>query len=152
MDFRLLLAILLSIAPFSELRGGIPYGLANGYDPILVIVICILANILIVFPLFFFLDYVHKYLNRIKIYNKIFNKVLVRARRKIEGKVGSSWEFVALFFVVAIPFPGTGAYTGTLASWAFKLDRKKSLLAISLGVVAAGIITSLVSLGILSLF
>jgi len=147
-----LIAILLSMAPFSELRGGIPYGLATGVDPFIVVFFCVMANILIVFPIFFFLDHIHDYFTRFSLYRKVFDKFLVRARKKIEKKIGSDWEFVALFLLVAIPFPGTGAYTGSLASWAFKMDRRKSLIAIALGVVAAGVVISLVSLGILSLF
>ena len=147
-----LIAILLSMAPLSELRGGIPYGLATGVDPFVVVFFCVLANILIVFPIFYFLDNIHEYFTRFSLYRKVFDKFLVKARKKIEKKIGSDWEFVALFFIVAVPFPGTGAYTGSLASWAFKMDRRNSLIAIALGVVAAGVVTSLVSLGILSLF
>ncbi|MBT3324597.1 small multi-drug export protein [archaeon] len=147
----LLITIFLSLAPFTELRGGIPYGLAAGLDFSLVFIVAVLANILIIFPIFFFLDNIHKYLTNWSFYNKVFNKFLVRAKKKVEKKIGTNWEFIALLLVVAIPFPGTGAYTGCLASWAFKLKRKKSLLAISLGVIVAGIITSLVSLGLISL-
>ena len=148
---ELLITILLSLAPFTELRGGIPFGLAAGLDFTLVFIVAVLANILIIFPIFFFLDNIHEHLTKWSFYNKLFNRFLVRARRKVEKKIGTNWEFIALLLVVAIPFPGTGAYTGCLASWAFQLKRKKSLIAISLGVVIAGIITSLVSLGLISL-
>ena len=148
----ILITIFLSLAPFFELRGGIPYGLAAGLDFSLVFIVSVLANILIVFPIFFFLDHIHKYLINWSFYNKIFNKFLVRARRKVEKKIGTSWEFVALMLVVAIPFPGTGAYTGCLASWAFQLDRRKSVKAITLGVISAGVITTLLTLGVLNFF
>ena len=57
---------------------------------------------------------------------------------KFEKKY-KAWGFLALTFFVAIPLPGTGAWTGCLLSWLLDLERKKSILAISLGVLIAGI-------------
>jgi len=143
---------LLSMAPFSELRGGIAYGLAAGGDIFWIVLLCILANVLVIYFVFFFLDYVNKYFLKFKWYKRLFDKFLLRAKKKVEGKIGSEWEHIALFLLVAVPLPTTGAYTGCLASWAFKLDRRKSIKAISLGVIVAGVITTLISLGVLSLF
>tara|TARA_Y100000310_G_scaffold323204_1_gene383254 strand:- start:205 stop:660 length:456 start_codon:yes stop_codon:yes gene_type:complete len=147
-----LIAVLLSMAPFSELRGGIAYGLAAGGDIFWIVILCIFFNILAIFIVFFFLDYVNEYFVRFGWYKRLFDKFLLRARRKVEDKIGSKWEYWALFFLVAIPLPTTGAYTGCLASWAFKLDRQKSIKAITLGVICAGIITTLVTLGVLNFF
>ncbi|MBT3985662.1 small multi-drug export protein [archaeon] len=148
---NLLIAILLSMAPIAELRGGIPYGIGFGYDPLLVFALCTLANILIILVIFAFLDYLHEFFMNIKPYRKLFTKVVERGRKKIEKRLGTSWEFVALYLLVAIPLPGTGAYTGTIVSWFFKLDRKKSLVAITLGVITAGIILTLVATGVVTL-
>ncbi|MFH1971978.1 MAG: small multi-drug export protein [archaeon] len=148
---NLFIAILLSIAPISELRGGIPYGIGFGYNPILVFALCTLANILIIVIIFLFLDYLHETFMKITLYRKLMDRVILRTKKKIESKVGSKWETLALYLLVAIPLPGTGAYTGCLAAWLFKLNRKKSMLAISLGVLTAGIIITLVSTGVLSL-
>ena len=147
-----LIAVLLSMAPFSELRGGIAYGLSAGGDVFWIVLLCILANILAIFVVFFFLDYVNKFFLRFSWYKWLFDKFLLRARKKVEKKVGSKWEYWALFFLVAIPLPTTGAYTGCLASWAFQLDRRKSVKAITLGVISAGIITTLLTLGVLNFF
>ena len=70
---------------------------------------------------------------------------------KFEKKYNTT-GFLALMIFVAIPLPGTGAWTGCLISWFLDLDRKKSLLYISLGVLIAGIITTLASLGIINIF
>jgi len=148
---NLLIAILLSIAPISELRGGIPYGIGFGFDPLLVFALCTLANILIIFVIFFFLGTLHDHFMKIKIYRRIFNKVVDRGRKKIEKKIGTSWEFIALYLLVAIPLPGTGAYTGTIVSFFFNLNRKKSIIAIILGVITAGILVTLIATGLVSI-
>ena len=62
------------------------------------------------------------------------------------------WQYLVLFSFVAVPFPASGAYTGCIIAWLFKLHRKKSILTIASGVVAAGIVVTLASLGILNLF
>jgi len=60
--------------------------------------------------------------------------------------------FLALVLFVSIPLPGTGAWTGCLISWSLGLDRKKSIIVISLGVLIAGIIILLGTLGFINLF
>ena len=148
---NLIISILLSIAPISELRGGIPYGIGFGYNPLLVFALCTLANILIIFVIFAFLDTLHDYFMKIKIYRKLFYRTIKKGRKKIESKIGTAWEPIALFLLVAIPLPGTGAYTGSIVAWFFKLNRKKSLIAITLGVITAGIILTLVATGVVTL-
>ena len=148
---NLIISILLSIAPISELRGGIPYGIGFGYNPLLIFALCTLANILIIFVIFAFLDTLHDYFMKIKIYRKLFYRTIEKGRKKIETKIGTSWESVALFLLVAIPLPGTGAYTGSIVAWFFRLNRKKSLVAITLGVITAGILVTLIATGIVSI-
>ena len=60
--------------------------------------------------------------------------------------------FLALVLFVAVPLPGTGAWTGCLASWLLGLERKKSILAIACGVLIAGIYVLLGTMGIIGLF
>ena len=83
---------------------------------------------------------------KINVYRKVFENTANRTRKRIESKIGTKAEFLALYFLVAIPLPMTGAYTGSLAAWLFGLSRKKSLQYIIYGVVTAGIITSLITL------
>ena len=145
-------AIILSSLPVSELRGGIPLAIGSGVNPLLAFFVCVFVNILVIFPIFLFLDYFHNKFWRFKFYRKSFKSVIRRSRVRIERHIGSRWEFFVLLLIVAIPFPGTGAYTGSLLAWFFGLDRRKSCLAIAFGVVIAGIIVSLVSVGVFSLF
>ena len=142
---------LLSILPISELRGGIPVGLALGINPILVYITAVLFNFLAVFLIFFFLDNIHSHFLRYKKYKIFFNNYIHKNRKKLEKHVGKKTEFYALIIFVAIPFPITGAWTGTILAWFFGLKRRKAYLAILLGILIAGIIVTLASLGIIAL-
>jgi len=146
--------ILLSISPISELRGGIPYAILSGINPWTAFVICVLANMIIVFFIFFFLDYLHKSFMKVSVYRKVFGFFLERTRKKVDEieKKMSVYGFLALTLFVAVPLPVTGAWTGSFIAWILGLDRKKSILAISLGVLIAGIIVLSASYGILSFF
>ena len=134
--------IILSMLPISELRGAILYSKLIGMNPFLSFLLATGANILVVPFIFLFLEFVHDYLTRYKIYRKVIEFQIKRTRRKIEKHIGTRWEFPALYLLVAIPLPFTGAYTGVLAAWLFKLNRKKSLKAIILGIITAGILMS----------
>ena len=150
----LLKGVILSVLPISELRGGIPVAVASGVGLLPAFMSCVLANILVIIPIFFFLDYVHTYLMKIKLYNKLFTLYLERVRKRVEVKFAQqTWEYFVLFLFVAIPFPSTGAYTGCLIAWFFEMDRKRSFVTIASGVVVAGIVVtavvSVASLGFL---
>lgn len=157
-DLRFLYAIILGILPVSELRGGIPlailYAKDHGIPIILAVLPVILANILIMFFIFYFLDNIHHILLKKNLYRKLFEKTLGRVQKKADKfeKKYNTAGFLALMFFVAVPLPGTGAWTGALISWLLDLDRKKSLLYISLGVLIAGIIVTLATLGVIGIF
>lgn len=155
---QLVLAIILSILPISELRGGLPvaisYALKNNVSIFPIFLIIILTNVLVIFLVFFFLDYLHKGFLKFSWYKKVFSFFLERTRKKadkVEAKLGV-FGFLALASFVAVPLPVTGAWTGCLIAWILGLDRKKSIFFISLGVLIAGLIVLGASLGILSLF
>jgi uncharacterized membrane protein len=140
--------ILLSLLPISELRGGIPIAVASGVGWFPAFLVCVAANILVIIPVFFFLDHLHAYFMRIKIYQTFFTLYLDRVRKRVEAQLENhTWEYWVLFLFVAIPFPSTGAYTGCLVAWFLEMDRKRSFLTIALGVLVAGIVvTSVVSI------
>ena len=136
--------IIFSLLPISELRGSIPLGLSYGLPLSLVFPIAVLSNAL-VFPVcYFFLVFIHKLLTKFTLYRKTFDYFLERTRRKIGPKV-EKYGYLGLTLFVAIPLPVTGAYTGTLGAWFFKMKKRKSFLAVLLGVFIAGIIVSIVS-------
>lgn len=145
MALNILLVVILSMLPISELRGAIPYGIAAGINPIYVYFVAVISNIALIPILFFFLDYVHHHLLPMPIYKKLFNAFVGRARHKVE-KYTTKYGLIGLMLFVAIPLPVTGAYTGTLAAWILGLDKRKSIAALSAGVIIAGLIVTAVVL------
>ncbi len=158
MDLRIIWAIILSMLPISELRGGLPLAIVYAKDyniPLaLIFSLIVMANIIAVFLVFFFLDRFHHLFLRIKIYKKFFDKYVERIQKKVDKfeKKYKAGGFLALTLFVAIPLPATGAWSGCLIAWLLDLDRKKSILAISLGVLIAGILVLFGTLGFLRIF
>jgi uncharacterized membrane protein len=158
MGLKLIYALILTILPITELRIGLPFALAYAsqenlpFFPIFTLIV--LLNIAVIFFIFFFLDHLHKYLMRINTYQKFFNLFLRRIRKRVEKfqKRYNRIGFLALVLFVAIPLPGTGAWTGCLVSWLLGLERKRSIISIALGVIIAGTLIFLGSLGIMSFF
>ena len=144
------LGILLSVLPIGELRAGIPVAHAAGTPLITAALICTLANIIIIPFIFLFLNTLHKWFMKIKFYKKLFNKIIEKVRHKIEHHV-NTWGYIGLALFVAIPLPGSGAYTGTLGAWIFGLDQKKSMIAIAIGVIIAGIAITIISANLFGL-
>ncbi|MBN1377320.1 small multi-drug export protein [Candidatus Woesearchaeota archaeon] len=145
MVFNIFKIIFVSLLPIAELRGGIPLGLSMGMNVFLVYFIAVLSNLL-VFPIvYIFLNSIHNIFMKFDFYRKTFERFLKRVRRRVHKKI-EKYGYLGLTLFVAIPLPITGAYTGTLAAWFFKMNWKKSFLAVALGVFTAGIIVSLVCL------
>lgn len=142
----LLQAIMLSMLPIAELRGGIPLAIYRGIHPLLALVVCTIANFIVVPIVYFFLDYLHHHFLRMYWYKRIFDHFLERARRKTHHYVGK-YGYWGLAIFVAIPLPMTGAYTGALAAWFFGMEKKKAFLAIAAGVLIAGIIVTAIVVG-----
>jgi len=158
MNLKIIYALVLTILPISELRFGLPVALSYAMDegvPIaLVFSLVVFLNILLVFFVFYFLDRIHSFLLNIKIYRKFFEFYLRRLQRRIDKFEArySSQGFLALALFVAVPLPGTGAWSGCLVAWLLGLERKKSLLAISIGVAVAGILILVGTLGAFRFF
>jgi uncharacterized membrane protein len=134
----------LSILPISELRGAIPYALANQMPLWLAFIYCVGWNALVGPIVYIFLGTVHKLLYRIGFYRRFFDRFIERTRNKVKDKV-EKYGYLGLAIFVGIPLPVTGAYTGTLGAFILGMDRKKALLSVALGVLIAGIIVSIVS-------
>jgi len=141
MNYDWFWTIFLSILPISELRGGIPFALAHGINPLLAYIVCVSTNAL-AFPIvYFFLEILHPIFSKMKWYVSLFEKIVVRTRKKVEKPI-AKYGFWGLMVFVMIPFPVTGAYTGTMASWLFNIDKKKSFMAVFLGVMISGAIVT----------
>jgi len=137
--------ILLAIAPISELRGSIPYGILRGLPTAQVIVVSIVANIIMGIFAYFFLDRLVRLFFNFGFFKNFYEKIIERSQKKIKAEVDKyGWVGVAIF--IGIPLPFTGAWTGALGSYLIGLDKKKSITAIILGVIIAAIIVTTVML------
>jgi uncharacterized membrane protein len=146
MTREIALTLLATIAPISELRGGIPLGISLGLDPLFTFFVAIIANTLIFFPVFFALRlFYDKLLFRIPLFNKYLDNLRKRGEPKVE-----KYGFWGLILFVAIPLPVTGAYTGTILAWLLGMDWRKAFPAVGLGVIVAGVVVLLITLGITS--
>lgn len=158
MDLRLFYALVLTIFPISELRGGLPLAIIfageHNIPILLVFSLIVLSNILAIFIAFFFLDNVHNVFLRKNFYKRFFDSYMNRFQKRMDKfeKKYSKLGFLALTLFVAVPLPVTGAWSGCLVSWIAGLDRKKSILAISFGVFIAGIVILFGTLGFMNLF
>lgn len=154
MDIQIWIGILISILPIFELRGGLPivieYSIRNGVSIWPYFFIVLALNILVIVFVFMFLDFIHNKFMKWKWYEirmgRILKKIQIKAD-KVKSKM-DKWGYLALTFFVAIPFPGTGAWTGCLIAWMMKLDRLKSFIAIATGITISGLIILFISLGI----
>jgi uncharacterized membrane protein len=153
MNLQILIGLILTILPVSELRGGLPviveYVVRKNLSVWPYFVLVLILNILIIFFIFFFLDFLHNSFMRIGFYNRFMKRYLAKVRiksMKVEKRMKNIGYF-ALALFVAIPLPGTGAWTGTIITWLLGLNRVKSFIAISLGVIIAGFIILGMSLG-----
>ena len=134
-------SIIWSILPISELRGGIPYAIENDINPFLAYFICVGANIL-AFPIvYLFLEFLHPLFLKVGIYQKLFDKFVLKTRKKLDTKI-KKYGFWGLMLFVMIPLPVTGAYTGSFAAWLFKIPKKKAFISVVLGVIISGIIVT----------
>lgn len=139
------LVLLVTLSPVTELRGGIPLGISLGLDPWFTFFIAVMANAVLFFAILLALRlFYDKLLSRFQ----IFNHYLESVRRKCNPKV-DKYGFLGLTLLVAIPLPATGVYTATIVSWLLGMDWRKAFPAIALGVVIAGIIVLLITLGVI---
>ena len=148
---KYLLVFLLSMVPLVELRGGVPAGLTMGLDPLSVFIVCVIGNMLPVPIIFFFARKVLEWGADKPLLGKICTFFLEKGKKggeKLQAKAGRGL-FVALLLFVGIPLPGTGAWTGTLAAAMLDMDFKKSVIAVVLGVMLAGVIMGLATAGVL---
>lgn len=139
-----LAVFLLATLPIFELRLAVPVGLLKFKMSVLeVYMLSVLGNMLPVIPLLYFLNIFFHRMENIPFYGKIFQWWFKRVERK--SKIVQKWGFWGLVVFVSIPFPGTGAWTGSLAAVLVEMRFRKALFAIFLGVIIAGILVSSLS-------
>jgi uncharacterized membrane protein len=144
-----LVTVGLSAAPVSELRGGLPFALAHGAHPVAAYFVAVSVNCLVVPFILVGLAKGERILRRFSASERALDWVFARTQRK------ASWVRrlgpAALILLVAIPAPGTGAWTGATAAFLFGVVPRRALPPIAVGVMMAGILVLLASLGLFSL-
>lgn len=149
MLLKYILVFLVSMVPFIELRGAIVMGITMFDLPkIPLYIICVIGNMLPVPIIFFFARKVLIWGKDKKYIGKFFTWCYEKGEKggkKLQEKAGKGL-YLALFLFVGIPVPGTGAWTGTLAASFLDMNFKKSVVAVMLGVIFAGIIMGVLSI------
>lgn len=143
---KYLITFFVSMVPIIELRGAIPIAESLGLNIFVYYPIAIIGNMLPVPIIYLFAKKVLIWGKDKKIIGKFFTWCLEKGEKggkKLQESAGKNGTFFALLLFVGIPLPGTGAWTGTLAASILDLDFKTSVLAVTLGVLLAGIIMSL---------
>ena len=144
---KLLVVFIISASPLVELRGALPVAINLFYLPWLPsFLVSFLGNLLPVPFLLLFLNSMLTRLGRVKVCEGILSYVLARTTRR--GGFVEKYKRIGLILFVAIPFPGTGAWTGSLIAVLLGLKFRNSFLSILLGVFIAGVVvTALCLLG-----
>lgn len=143
-----LLVFIISLFPILELRGGLIAASLLGLNPVVSYVICIIGNLL---PVPFILLLINKVLNWMR-NSKHFKCIASWLDRKVEKHKGQIEKFgyFGIVLFVGIPLPGTGAWTGTLIASVLEMDKKKTFLAVIVGLIMASIIMMILSFGIIA--
>lgn len=144
MFVKIILTFLISMVPVIELRGAIPFAVGMGLDYHVAIPIAVVGNLLPVPFIIFFIRKIFAWMRKkMPKLNRMVDKLEGRAKSKTDTVLKSA--FWGLFILVAIPLPGTGAWTGALIAAMLDMRLKKAFPAIAAGVITAGAIVTVVT-------
>ncbi len=143
---KMLITFVVSMLPLIELRGAIPIGVAMGLRPVVALVISIVGNILPIPFIVLFIRRIFEWMQKksprlARIADKLEAKALSKRNTLYKG------EIIGLFLFVAIPLPGTGAWTGALIAAVLNIRLRVALPAIIAGVLTAGAIVFAITYG-----
>ena len=145
---NIIMTFLISMVPIIELRGAIPLGVINGLDVGTALIVSVLGNLVPVPFIIIFIRNIFKWMqSKSERLGRLVRKFEEKADKKKDQVV--RYEFWGLMILVAVPLPGTGAWTGTLAASILDMKFKDVLIACMGGVLLAGIIMGLASAGLL---
>lgn len=143
---RELIVFVVSLFPILELRGGILAGYLLKLDFLPTFIIALIGNLLPIPFILLFIRFIFKILKKTP-----FKKFVLWCENKALEKSDSikKYAYLGVYLFVAVPLPGTGAWMGALIASMLGMDNKKVFFVITLGVVTAGIIVSILSFGLL---
>ena len=146
-----LITFLMAMVPVVELRGAIPYGVVAGLSVPVAFVLAVVGNLVPIPVLVLFTRKVFEWLRSMSAgLDRIVSRLEAKAEKNKE--VVLKYQFWGLVLLVAIPLPGTGAWTGALVAAMMDMRLKRAMPAIALGVLIAGVIVTTVTYGAGALF
>ncbi len=142
-----LVVLLIAMFPFIELRGSLPVAILVFDIPVVESVVLSLVGNMVPVPfILWYAPTVERWFRRFGWWDRALDRLFERTRRRARSSVERYGPMVLLLFV-AIPFPTTGAWTGSLIAYLFDLDRGRSLVVVFVGVLIAGGIVGAIVLG-----
>ena len=141
--------MIMGATPIVELRGAIPFGLALGMDPVSCYFASVIGNCIPIPFIILFIEHVFLWMRKMSPkFGALVDKLEKRAEEKSD--VVQKYALWGLVILVAIPLPGTGAWTGSLVAALMNIPLRKSGPACALGVLIAGVIVMAISTGVIA--
>lgn len=141
----------MAMLPVLELRGAIPAGYAMGMsNPVLIYALAVAGNFIPVLPIILLLGPAERHLRRFSTMDRFLDWLFKRTVSR--SKVIKKYESLGLILFVAIPLPMTGAWTGSIAAYLFKLPLRMAIPCIILGILIAGVVVTILSQGAIALW
>lgn len=148
---KIITTFFISMVPVIELRGAIPWATGMGLSPWVAIPVAIVGNLVPIPFIIVFIKQIFAWMRKVSPkLNKVVDKMEAKAEKN-KAKV-LKYAFWGLAIFVAIPLPGTGAWTGALVAAMLDMPLKKAFPSVVLGVLSAGVIVAFVSYGAAALF
>ena len=148
---RAVITFVVSLLPIVELRGAIPIGVGLGLHPVAAMFISIVGNMV---PVPFIILFIRRVFEWMRGKSPKLASVVEKMEAKAYAKreLIRKWELLGLFVLVAVPLPGTGAWTGALVAAIFDIRLRSAIPTILAGVVVAGFIITGITVGFASIF
>lgn len=148
---KYLMTFLVSMLPIVELRGAIPIGVGAGLNVWAAAGTAVLGNMV---PVPFIILFIRRIFTWLRAKSPKLEKAVSGLEARAEGKWEQvhKYQLLGLCILVAIPLPGTGAWTGALIAALFDLRMKSAIPAILLGVIIAGVLVSGITYGFTAIF
>lgn len=146
-----LITFLMAMVPVVELRGAIPYGVIAGLSVPEAFILAVLGNLA---PIPFLVVFTRKVFEWLRTKSEGLDRIVRKLEAKAEKnkEIVEKYEFFGLMILVAIPLPGTGAWTGALVAAMMNMRLKRAMPAITVGVIVAGVIVTTLTYGAGALF
>ena len=142
--------LIMAMTPVVELRAAIPFGLALGLDPLTCYIAAVIGNCIPIPFIILFIEHVFRVMRRLSPkFGALVDKLERRASEKSD--VVQKYALWGLVILVAIPLPGTGAWTGSLVAALMNIPLRKSGPACVLGVLIAGVAVMAISTGVIAI-